>query len=435
MYLPREDSYLLEEEIHKLKPKGIVIEVGVGSAIQCIAAAKTAKKVIGLEKDPKAINYSNSRVPKNVELRLSSYFSNCKETADLIICNPPYLPNDPRIKDMALDGGQEGWEWTDNFLRLAKNYLKPKGQILLLISSLTGQKKIEELFLKYGYIGKVIATKNLFGETLYVYLIDNSEWKFLDEGKRNFVLINKNLVKKINKQGKQNNLLFESDMLKTINAKGIGPKLVSYDSELIMKYVRGYDYNSWIKKGKLANFPYIIENLLEQTRILDSLQIDKTEFTRPYSNIKILGKKVTLLDFERARKSLKPKNVLQFCSFLANKLNIDLTKEAKNYSKTYSQKDFEILKNKIMKKVSFRKEYFIVWELLRKVPKGKTITYKELGDKAGIKSYRFIGRIMNQNPFAPIIPCHRVLSSNGIGGYAHGVEEKKKLLKKEGVNI
>ncbi len=76
------------------------------------------------------------------------------------------------------------------------------------------------------------------------------------------------------------------------------------------------------------------------------------------------------------------------------------------------------------------------YELLKKVPKGKVITYKTLAEKLHTKAYRAVGNAMKKNPFAPHIPCHRVINSNGrLGGYSSGIKKKIELLKKEGIRI
>ena len=71
------------------------------------------------------------------------------------------------------------------------------------------------------------------------------------------------------------------------------------------------------------------------------------------------------------------------------------------------------------------------------VPKGKVTTYSELAKAVGLKNgQRAIGKIMNKNPFPVIIPCHRVILSNGkIGGYAWGEKIKTNMLSKEGIKI
>ncbi len=79
----------------------------------------------------------------------------------------------------------------------------------------------------------------------------------------------------------------------------------------------------------------------------------------------------------------------------------------------------------------------MVYKKLVQVPKGKVTTYGELAKAVGLKNgQRAIGRIMNKNPYPVIIPCHRVVHSNGkIGGYAYGDDIKNKMLTKEGIEI
>lgn len=74
-------------------------------------------------------------------------------------------------------------------------------------------------------------------------------------------------------------------------------------------------------------------------------------------------------------------------------------------------------------------------EYLKKVPKGKVMTYKQLAIK--FKTHpRAVGSILKNNPTPVVIPCHRVVRSDGgIGGYKLGIQKKIALLKKEGVEI
>lgn len=78
-----------------------------------------------------------------------------------------------------------------------------------------------------------------------------------------------------------------------------------------------------------------------------------------------------------------------------------------------------------------------VYKKLLEVPKGKVTTYGELAKAIGLKNgQRVIGRIMNKNPYPVIIPCHRVIKSDGkIGGYAWGEKVKAKMLSDEGIKI
>lgn len=77
-----------------------------------------------------------------------------------------------------------------------------------------------------------------------------------------------------------------------------------------------------------------------------------------------------------------------------------------------------------------------VYELCRKVPQGKVTTYKAIGDALGMNGYRAVGMALNKNPFAPVVPCHRVVASDGsVGGFAHGTWKKIELLRNEGVAV
>lgn len=86
-----------------------------------------------------------------------------------------------------------------------------------------------------------------------------------------------------------------------------------------------------------------------------------------------------------------------------------------------------------MKEGSFAERCYA---LLRRVPRGKVTTYKALAHALKTKAYRTVGNAMNKNPYAPQVPCHRVIKSDGeIGGFAHGAEKKILMLTKEGVII
>lgn len=76
------------------------------------------------------------------------------------------------------------------------------------------------------------------------------------------------------------------------------------------------------------------------------------------------------------------------------------------------------------------------YKILKKVPFGKVTTYKAIAHKLGTKAYRAVGNAMNKNPYAPKVPCHRVVNSDGrIGGFAFGVLKKIKMLRSEGINV
>ncbi|MBI4983289.1 MGMT family protein [Candidatus Woesearchaeota archaeon] len=80
--------------------------------------------------------------------------------------------------------------------------------------------------------------------------------------------------------------------------------------------------------------------------------------------------------------------------------------------------------------------------IVSKIPKGKVTTYKEIGKELGSgQVYRAVGVALKKNPYAPLVPCHRVIKADGsIGGYkgktsGKAIKEKIKLLRKEGIKV
>ena len=79
-----------------------------------------------------------------------------------------------------------------------------------------------------------------------------------------------------------------------------------------------------------------------------------------------------------------------------------------------------------------------VYELTKKVPRGKVTTYKEIAKKLRTKAYRAVGNALRHNPYAPEVPCHRVVKTDGsLGGFGGKFKnmDKVKLLRKEGVKV
>ena len=87
----------------------------------------------------------------------------------------------------------------------------------------------------------------------------------------------------------------------------------------------------------------------------------------------------------------------------------------------------------IIKGTKFQKK---VWKYLKTIPKGEVKTYKEVAIANNMpKSARAVANACAKNPYAPNVPCHRVIRSDGsLGGFSApgGIKTKKKLLKKEG---
>ncbi len=82
---------------------------------------------------------------------------------------------------------------------------------------------------------------------------------------------------------------------------------------------------------------------------------------------------------------------------------------------------------------TFKKIYSVV----AKIPKGKVMTYGQVAKKCNIKNPRIVGFAMHLNKLLHLVPCHRVVSSNGkLAGYAMGgMKRKKEILEQEGVKF
>lgn len=142
-------------------------------------------------------------------------------------------------------------------------------------------------------------------------------------------------------------------------------------------------------------------------------------YKSPLGYIKIQGedKYITELDFVSEVEEEKTSEIIEQCKkqleeyFLGNRKDFDL--EIKFLAGT----EFQIK----------------VWETLRKIPYGSTVTYKWVAEEVGnVKAVRAVGGANNKNPIAIIVPCHRVIGTNGkMVGYAGGIEKKEHLLKIE----
>lgn len=104
-------------------------------------------------------------------------------------------------------------------------------------------------------------------------------------------------------------------------------------------------------------------------------------------------------------------------------------KEEKSLFDRYFQgnkTDFSQLKLDMSAASPFQKK---VWAITRKIPYGSTRSYKAVAETMGHKGYRSIGRALHDNPWLIIIPCHRVIRTDGkLGGFGAGLNVKQYLL-------
>jgi len=177
VYYPREDSLLLAKALEntELKDKRSM-EIGCGSGFLSIVMARRNANVTAVDISENAVNASNDNAKKNaVALTCfqSDLFSAVTGKFDLIVFNPPYLPEDDEAKYLGTEkqqlyGGGGGREVIQEFISQSASHLAEGGRLLLLISSLTGEKEVTGLFHTSGFKAKVVAREKIQWEELMV---------------------------------------------------------------------------------------------------------------------------------------------------------------------------------------------------------------------------------------------------------------------------
>lgn len=141
VYEPGDDSFLLAAAVEKYA-FGKVLDMGTGSGIQGIVAAKKGLHVTFADVDDAAIECAKANAKANkIQGRFtrSDLFENIDEKFNTVIFNPPYLPSKgitgAKGADRALDGGKSGREVIDRFLRQCRDHVLERHVVLLLESS------------------------------------------------------------------------------------------------------------------------------------------------------------------------------------------------------------------------------------------------------------------------------------------------------------
>ncbi len=173
IYEPAEDSYLLVNVLKrkipfllKDNPNLKILEIGCGSGIQIknlLNLGVKKENIFCCDINPKAVEKC-----KELEINcvLSNLFENVEGKYNVIIFNPPYLPenkDEPKSSKLATTGGKKGSELINKFLKSAKKYLEKNGEVFLLTSSLT--QGID--FTNYEI--NLVAKKKIFFEELFVW--------------------------------------------------------------------------------------------------------------------------------------------------------------------------------------------------------------------------------------------------------------------------
>ncbi len=336
IYPPREDSLLLEKHVKKLA-KGKVIDMGTGSGIQALAAAKRGRSVLAVDISPEVIKHCRKEIAcRKIKCLQSDLFEKVKGEFDTIIFNPPYLPQELPERDVALEGGKKGYETIVRFLEDANAFLKTNGAILLLFSSLSNKKRIEQAIKQNLFTFAELDRLHIFFEDLFVYKITKSallkkiehcgarRLKYLARGKRSWIFRgkfgNKVCVVKVKRPDSAANAPEkEGKMLKIVNKLGLGPELlVARKDFVVYEYVPGRYVEDVLAAAAMNAKKQLFRQLFRQAFVLDRAGLSKEEMLRPLKNAIVTPKgKVVMIDFERTHGVKKPHNVTQLCTFAA----------------------------------------------------------------------------------------------------------------------
>ena len=164
-YNPSDDTFLLADCIKQYYGEW-ALEIGVGSGLLLQILEKNFQNVVGSDISLQALEHCKNR--SKAMLVCCDAASAFSGTFDLVVSNPPYLPDDDdMIKDPTVHGGPKGIETTIRFIRSALPQLARQGKILLVVSTLANSAELDMLLDEETKMHKkVIKVKKLFYETL-----------------------------------------------------------------------------------------------------------------------------------------------------------------------------------------------------------------------------------------------------------------------------
>ncbi len=169
VYPPSDDSILLIESLDVI-PREKVLEVGCGSGVVSIHCAKNGCYVTAVDVNPRAVELARrNSVANGTDIRVleSDVYGNVDGVFDTIVFNLPYLPVDEEgLLAKAWSGGPDGLGPLPRLLEGAPDHLVPGGRVVVVVSSLTEPRALEEAL--EGYEVRTIGEQRLFFERLSV---------------------------------------------------------------------------------------------------------------------------------------------------------------------------------------------------------------------------------------------------------------------------
>lgn len=169
VYPPSDDSILLIESLD-VSPGERVLEVGCGSGVVSIHCAVNGCVVTAVDINPRAVDLARANAEANglsFPIRESDVYENVEGVFDTIVFNLPYLPvDDEGLLAKAWSGGPDGLGPLPRLLEGAPDHLVPGGRVVVVVSSLTEPRALEEAL--EGYDVRTLGEQKLFFERLSV---------------------------------------------------------------------------------------------------------------------------------------------------------------------------------------------------------------------------------------------------------------------------
>ncbi len=186
VYEPAEDTFLLIDSI-VVSDGNSVFEVGSGSGLIALYCASLGANVVCCDINPFAVELikknflvNQKLIKGSLDVRIGDLFSvlDSKDSFDVIIFNPPYLPTSKKELvggsgwfDKAVSGGLNGLNVIERFLNQVSSFLKKNGRVYFAFSSLSDRKKLEILIKKNNFIFEIVNSCRFNDEIIYIYFL------------------------------------------------------------------------------------------------------------------------------------------------------------------------------------------------------------------------------------------------------------------------
>ena len=173
VYDPSDDSYLLLRVVDVARGEGL-LEMGTGTGLIAIHAAKSGAKVTAADINPHAVECARRNAAKNdvrMDVVRSDLFEKIHGSFDIIAFNPPYLPVETKSTawiEKAWSGGEQGDEVVVRFLQDAWKHLNPGGRIYMILSSVGGLVSALRAA-KERYDVRLLEEQRMFFESIFAY--------------------------------------------------------------------------------------------------------------------------------------------------------------------------------------------------------------------------------------------------------------------------